>query len=118
MQQIGTRPVPGSRLRGFSSAAILVAGVVLVPLALNVAFTSWSAPDAHAYVRMAFAQVAGSVIALATVIGLVIQRVVRRSPAADVVWFAGIAVVVIVWQTAALSAAADMLVHRLSLLGA
>ncbi|WP_435748462.1 hypothetical protein [Microbacterium sp. PMB16] len=113
--QTETRPAPGTRLRGFSSGFILVIGVVLIPMGLGLAFNSWSAPDADAYVRMAFAQVAGATVAIVTVVGLVVQRIVRRSSVGDIAWFALIAVVITTWQVTGLSRTADFLLNGLGL---
>src|SRR3954453_14651938 len=115
MTQAETRSAPGTRLRGFSAAGILVTGVVLIPMALGIIFNSWAAPDADAYVRMAFAQVAGVTIAIGTVVGLVVQRIARRSPIRDTVWFGLIAVVVIAWQVSNLARTADFLLTGLGL---
>lgn len=113
MDQTATRPVPGVRLRGFSSAIVLVIGVLIVPMAITVAFNSWTPPDAHDYVRMAFAQVAGAVVAMTTAVGLFIHRVVRRSPLGETISFGAIAAVIVAWQVSNLSFAADMLLQRL-----
>lgn len=115
MEQTDARPVPATRVRGLSSGLMLVVGVLLIPLALTLAFNSWTPPDAQDYVRMAFAQVAGSVIGMATAVGLVIHRILRRSPPSDIIWFGAIAIVIVAWQISALSAAADLLLQRLSL---
>ena len=108
-----TRPAPGTRLRGFSSSVILVTGVMLVPMALVLAFNSYGPPDAEAYVRMAFAQVAGSVVAICTAVGLFVQRLIARSPLVDVAWFAFLALVIAAWQWSALSAASATLLRNL-----
>ncbi|MFG6277970.1 hypothetical protein [Microbacterium sp. 5K110] len=113
MTQTETRPMPGTRLGGFSSGVILVVGVLVVPFALGIAFTRSSSPDAHDYVRMAFAQVAGATIAMATPVALVVQRIIRRSPLVDTLWFVAIAGAVIWFQLANLSLAADTLVRVL-----
>lgn len=115
MTQTATRPAPGTRLRGFSSGIILVLGVVIVPVSLVVIFNSYTAPDADAYVRMAFAQVAGATIAIGTVLGLAVQRIARRSPILDIAWFALIAVVVTAWQLYNLARTADFLLTGLGL---
>lgn len=115
MSQTATRPAPGTRIRGFSSGFILVGGVLLVPLVLVVLTTSYDAPDDLAYVRMAFAQVAGATIAIATAVGLLVQRVLRRSPLRDIAWFAFIAVVVSAWQLSTMANAAETLLTRLAL---
>lgn len=113
MTETLTRPAPGRRLRGFSSGVVLVLGVVVVPISLVVIFNSYTAPDAEAYVRMAFAQVAGATIAIGTVLGLVIQRIARRSPIRDTAWFGLIAVVVTAWQISNLARTADFLLTGL-----
>jgi len=113
MSQTATHPMPGTRLRGYSASIILVVGVFLVPVALMFAFNSWTAPDAAAYVRMAFAQVAGATIAIGTVVGLVVHRVVRRSPGRDIAWFTAIAVAIIYFQVGNLSSAAATLLRQL-----
>lgn len=113
MEQTATRPLPGTRLRGYSSAVVLVVGVLLVPMVITVASNSWTPPDAHDYVRMAFAQVAGAVVAMTTAVGLVIHRIARRSPLRDTVWFGLIAAAIVAWQVSNLSFAADMLLQRL-----
>lgn len=108
-----TRPAPGTRLRGFSSGVILVLGVVVVPSIIVAISTSYDAPDDLAYVRMAFAQVIGATVAVGTVVGLVVQRVIRRSPIGDIVWFAFIATVITWGQVMAVTSAADSLLTRL-----
>lgn len=115
MTHTATRPAPRTRLRGISSVAILVLGVVVVPVSLVVIFNSYTAPDADAYVRMAFAQVAGATIAIGTVVGLVVQRIARRSPIRETAWFGLIAVVVTAWQISSLASAADFLLTGLGL---
>lgn len=99
MSETVQRPMPGTRLWGFSGGVILVTGVILVPMALGIIFNSYSAPDAAAYVRMAFAQVAGATVAIITVLGLLLHRIVRRSPVSTIAWFAFIALVIGSWQS-------------------
>ena len=115
MSQTATRPAPGTRLRGYSSGLILVLGVMVIPLALVAIFNSYDAPDAAAYVRMAFAQVAGATIAIGTVVGLVAQRIIRRSSTGEVAWFAFIALIITAWQVSNLSRTADFLLTGLGL---
>lgn len=114
MSETATRPAPGTRMRGLSTGFILVVGVVVVPLLLVVLTTSYDAPDDLAYVRMAFAQVAGATIAIGTAAGLVVQRIVRRSPLRDIVWSAVITVVITAWQLSTMSHAAETLLTRLA----
>ena len=61
--------MPGTRLRGFSGGVILVLGVLLIPMALVMIFNSYTAPDAAAYIRMAFAQVAGATTYCLAIVG-------------------------------------------------
>jgi hypothetical protein len=51
--------------------SIGVLGIVIVPMLIVVAANSWQAPDADAYIRMAFRQVAGQTIAILTSLALV-----------------------------------------------
>jgi xanthine/uracil permease len=110
------RPMPGTRLWGFSGGVILVVGVMLVPMAIGMVFTSYSAPDASDYVRMAFAQVAGATIAIVTVFGLLLHRIVRRSPFGTIAWFAFLAVAIGSWQLSGISRAAESLLMNLGIL--
>jgi hypothetical protein len=87
----------------------------VVPLLLGLLFNSWSAPDAAAYVRMAFASVAGAVIAILTVLALLVDRIIHRAPVATVVTFAVLAGVVVVWSAGSVGRVADQLVHNLAL---
>ncbi|WP_404472842.1 hypothetical protein [Microbacterium aerolatum] len=108
-----TRPMPGTRMRGYSSGLLLLLEVLVVPAALSLISNSWSAPDAEAYVRMAFAQVAGSVIAIGTVVLLVAQRIVRRSRIQNIAAFVFIAVAVILWKATNLQRTSDFLLNGL-----
>lgn len=95
---------------------ILLIGVVLAPLTLTLVFNSYDVPDAGAYVRMAFAQVAGATIAICTAIGLLAHRVVRRGPR-ESTWLAVLAAVFVAWQVTNISAAARFLLTGLGLTG-
>lgn len=88
-------------------------GVVLIPIALGLIFNSWAAPDDEAYIRMAFAQVAGATVAIITSVALVVQRIIRRRAIGDIAWFALIAIVITAWQFANLSHAVDFLLTGL-----
>lgn len=113
MSETTTHPMPGTRLRGYSASVILVAGVFLAPVALMVVFNGWSAPEPSDYVRMAFAQVAGATVAIGTVVGLVLHRVVRRSPIGEIAWFSAIAVAIVAFQIGVVANAASSLLSRL-----
>ncbi|KQZ85565.1 hypothetical protein ASD56_04415 [Microbacterium sp. Root166] len=109
------RPMPGTGLWGFSAGVILVVGVMVVPFAITAIFMSYSAPDAADYVRMAFASVAGATIAIITVLGLLIHRIVRRSPLGTIAWFAFIAVLIGSWQLAGISSRVSSLLTTLGI---
>ena len=99
----------------FSPGAAAVLGTVIVPLVLTALFNSYGTPDAEAYVRMAFAQVAAATIAIGTATGVVVERVAHRAPIADVGAFGLIAVTIIIWQASSISRAADFLLNGLGL---
>jgi len=115
MTDVATKPRPGTSLRGFSAPLILLVGIVVVPIGLALLTTGSEAPDDDAYVRMAFASVAGATIAIITVLGLLADRIVRRASASTIAIFTVIAVVVVPWQLGAVSGAGDLLLTRLSL---
>ena len=56
-----------------------ILGIAIVPMLIVVAVNSWQAPDADAYVRMAFGQVAGQTIAILTALALVAFSIWKRS---------------------------------------
>jgi hypothetical protein len=96
---------------------LLLFGVILAPLLLGVVFNSYSAPDAAAYVRMAFASVAAIVIGIVTVLALLIDRIAHRAPRSEIVTFAVIALVVILWDAQSLGQVSERLITNLSLVG-
>jgi hypothetical protein len=115
MTDVATKPRPGTSLRGFSAPILLVGGLVVVPTALLLLFGQSSAPDDAAYVRMAFASVAGATLAIATVLGLLVDRIIRRATVSTIAIFAVIALVVVPYELRTISLAADTLLVRLSL---
>lgn len=102
-------------MKGYSAPAVLLIGVLIIPVALSFAFNSWSAPDDAAYVRMAFANVAGATIAILTVLGLLLDRIIRRASLSTIAIFAVITLIVVPWQLSAVSTSGDLLLLRLSL---
>ncbi|KAF2412865.1 hypothetical protein B1729_12850 [Microbacterium sp. B35-04] len=115
MTDVATKPRPGTSLRGFSAPILLVASLVVVPVMLGLLTTSWSTPDDEAYVRMAFASVAGATLAIAAVLGLLVDRIIRRATVATIAIFAVISLVVVPYELGVMSRAADLLLVRLSL---
>jgi hypothetical protein len=104
---------PGTSLRGFSAPLVLLVGVVVIPFVLTVATTPSSAPTDADYVRMAFASVAGATIAIASALGLLIDRVIRRAKSSTIAIFALVALVAVPYQLSAIQNAADLLLARL-----
>lgn len=117
MSDVAAKPRtrPGTSLMGFSAPAVLALGVIVIPAALGIAFGNVSAPDDEAYVRMAFATVAGATIAIACILGLLVDRIIRRATISTIAIFSVIALLVVPWQLNAIGAAADLLLLRLSL---
>lgn len=114
MSEVSTRATPGTSLRGFSAPIVLTGGVFVIPILLGLLFNSWSTPDAAAYVRMAFASVAGGTIAIVTVVGLLVHRVARQAPASTIAILGVIAVFVTLASVQGIASAADLLVLRLN----
>lgn len=109
-----TRP----RLGPLADGIVLVVGVLVVPFTIAAAFgVSNTAPDAAAYVRMAFAEVIASAVAIMTVLGLAVHQIVWRRPARSITRLALIAVLITWWQVGSIVATAATLVERLASLG-
>lgn len=102
-----------TRPRSLSVGAILVVGVVVIPLTLVAVNTGYSTPDPTDLVGMAFATVAGSTIAIATAVVMWLTAVIWRAPARVVVLLALVALVVAVVYTQSISSAAEQLVVNL-----
>ncbi|WP_345752874.1 hypothetical protein [Microbacterium rhizophilus] len=117
MTDVVAPPRSRDRLRGWSASVILVLGVFFVPMAIAFALNSWDAPDAEAYVRMAFATVAGQTIAIATVLGLLVSRIIARADVATISTFAIIALVVTGLALSSIGSAGTQLLQRLDSLG-
>ncbi|WP_270351993.1 hypothetical protein [Microbacterium testaceum] len=64
--------------RRLSRALILIAGVVLIPFALALIFTSYHTVTEESAVRQTFALVAGQTIAILTAIAVVVVTAVER----------------------------------------
>ena len=79
---------------------------------LTFAFNSWAAPDDAAFVRMAFAQVAGRTIAIATMLTLVVVSIVKGTKTATPVLIL-VGVIVTQYSAVSLATAADTLLQRI-----
>jgi hypothetical protein len=118
MTDVATKPRPtrpGTSLRGFSAPLVLLLGLVIVPVGLALLSTPAGAPTDEDYVRMAFAGVAGCTIGVVSVVGLLVDRIVRRASASTIALFAVIALVVVPWQLSGIGRAADQLLANLGL---
>ncbi|MFD4958368.1 hypothetical protein [Microbacterium sp. NPDC058389] len=118
MTDVATKPRPtrpGTSLRGYSAPLVLLLGLLVVPVALALLTTPEGAPADEDYVRMAFASVAACTIAIVSVVGLLVDRIVRRATPSTIALFAVIALVVVPWQLSGISGASDLLLTRLSL---
>ena len=64
--------------REIPTGVILVLGVIVIPVVLSVlSIEPGVAPDAEAYVRMAFATVAGQTVAIVTAAGVFVAALMR-----------------------------------------
>lgn len=97
----------------WSAPSIFGIGVLLIPGLLSILAHSWGAPAAADYVRMAFATVSGSTVAIATVVGLWVFFLRRRSP--YLFWYGLGAAVMVAIQLALISGAATVLLEQLGL---
>lgn len=117
MTNVETGRADTTFLRLWGASLLLVAGVLVIPALLAILANSYSAPDAAAYVRMAFATVAGQTIAIVTVAGLLASRIISRAPRTEIIRFAAIGAAVTFYAVSIIAAAGDMLLQRLDLLG-
>ncbi|WP_431778747.1 hypothetical protein [Microbacterium aurantiacum] len=106
------------RLGPLADGIVLVVGVLVVPLAIAAVFgVSPTAPDAAAYVRMAFTEVIGSTVAIMTALGLLVHRCVRRRSTPSIARLALIAGLIVWWQVGSIVTSASTLVDRLGSVG-
>jgi drug/metabolite transporter (DMT)-like permease len=95
-----------------SRTLVLIAGVVVAPIALTLAFNSWGPLTEESAIRMAFATVAGQTLAIFSAVLAFVLTVVRRSSWPQIVFFLVVAVLVVGWASGALESAADLLQSR------
>jgi len=95
-------------------ALLLVLGILVVPVLLVVATSSYGvAPDDDAWVRMAFGVVAGQTIAIVTVVGALVTALIRRNRIGSIALFAIVAAVVTSLALSTISSQAAQLVRVL-----
>ncbi|CAL4858682.1 MULTISPECIES: hypothetical protein [unclassified Microbacterium] len=107
------RPVARRRYRP-TRWTVLVAGVVVVPLALMLVFNSWGPLTEESAVRMAFAQVAGQTVAILSALAFVVLTIRRGVDWAATAGALLVAALVISWSAAAIDRAAGDLVDRIA----
>jgi xanthine/uracil permease len=106
---------PGQSLKGWSAPVVLVIGVIVIPVALSVVSGNVSEPDENSYIRMAFATVAGATVAIVSVMGLLLDRIIRRASTATIAILSVIALVVVSWEVNAIRGAGETLLIRLGM---
>ena len=115
MTNTQTRPARATQLRSWAGPVVLVCGVMLAPFLLTIAFNSFSPPDAAAYVRMAFATVAGQTVALVTVAALFVTRITSHARPSETITYGLIGVAVTVSAVWNINGASDLLLQRLAI---
>lgn len=95
---------------------ILLASVVIVPVALTAALNSYGPLTQESALRMAFATVAGMTVAVLGAVAALVVTLARRRSIPGVVFFALVLVFVTTWAVAAVSSAGDLLLERLALI--
>lgn len=106
----------GRRRVQLTPIAILLLGVVIVPIAFSVAFNSWGPLTEESAIRMAFATVAGQVIAVLTGSVMVGLAAKRRYGFAQIVVLIVIALAITINSSAMISSAGELLLSRLDLI--
>ncbi|MFJ4037182.1 hypothetical protein ACIPVB_03785 [Microbacterium sp. NPDC090007] len=96
-----------------SRALILIAGVILIPFALGLIFTSYNTVTEESALRQAFAGVAGQTIAMLTAIAVVVMTALERRWR-ELPLFVVIAVAVISSAVSSLTRTGEQLVQLLS----
>lgn len=115
MTVVETRAEPGTSYKGYSAPLVLLGGLVGFPLVMLLFFNHWDAPTDADYVQMAFVSVACATVAIVTVLGLLVDRILSRASVSTIAILAVIALVVTVTQLQNLGYASDLLLQRLSL---
>ncbi|WP_314649745.1 hypothetical protein [uncultured Microbacterium sp.] len=95
---------------------ILLASVVVVPVALTAALNSYGPLTEESALRMAFATVAGMTAAVLGAVAALVVTLARRRSIPGVIFFALVLVFVTTWALAAVSGAGDLLLERLALI--
>ncbi|MCD2441129.1 hypothetical protein LQ757_02455 [Agromyces sp. SYSU K20354] len=110
------QPAVANRSRRISRGAILIVGVIVVPVALTVLLNSYGALTVDGALRMAFATVAGQTIAILSAITAVVLTVRRGYRPLPIAAFVLIAAAVTLFAISAMSSAGDLLLTRLDII--
>ncbi len=95
------------------SPLILVGGVLVVPFLLVLACNSYGPPDDAAYVRMAFASVAGHTIAILSCVAALVYAYRHPSGRTAFTITSIVCGFLIIQSTGGLSSASELLLQRL-----
>ena len=106
---------PTKRSFRIQPGAILIFGVVLVPMLLALALNSYGELTDAGAVRMAFGTVAGATLGIVSALAAAALVIVRRSHPGAIVGYSVFAVLVIMWGFGSMASAADLLLSRLTL---
>ena len=107
---------PSVSRQGISRGSVLLLGVILIPVALNVAFNSYGALTVDGALRMLFATVAGQTIAILSAITALVLTFKRGYAWPATASFAIITAVITASAFATISTAGDTLLDRLTLI--
>ncbi|TDN91484.1 hypothetical protein [Microbacterium sp. BK668] len=115
-QTVPDRTPLARKSRRISRTAVLLVGVVLIPMALTVAFNSYGALTVDGAIRMAFATVAGQTVAILSALACLVLTVKRRYAWPAVVAFAIITALITLGALGTIASAGDTLLNRLDII--
>ena len=99
--------------RAVSPVMIGFIGMIVVPLGIVLATNSWNAPDAAAYVRMAFGTVIGATVSVTAAWWLAINRM--KAGGRDRYWFWGVAGIFTLSAIGSINGASEKLTSLINL---
>lgn len=99
--------------RTVSPVLIGFVGMIIVPFCIVLATNSWNAPDAAAYVRMAFGTVIASTLAAVAAWWLAFNRM--KAGGGDRYWFWGVAGIFTLAAIGTINGAAERLTQLVNL---
>lgn len=99
-----------------SHAAVLVVGIILIPVALSVSLNSYGALTVDGALRMAFATVAGQTIAILSAATALVLTIKRRYALPTIAAFVLIAALVTITAITNMANAGELLLTRLDII--